>query len=253
MANTAPAAILCGDPARALAIAQHLIPEPRMSNHHRGLWGYYGITAAGDPLTVHATGIGGPSGAVVLSELARRGLQLAIRVGTATSDRREPGVGALALVREAVAGDGASAAYGAEPGESLAPDPELSERLAPGTDVEVAVRSLDRPPAGAVGEVPAERADAGGREPGARDLVVYDLQTAALLAAARQLGVRLAAALVISRDPRGPLEDDPLESASLRLAAAAAKSLSGPSGPSDLSGLSGRSAQSGTPSTSSRA
>jgi uridine phosphorylase len=197
-----------------------------MSNHHRGLWGYYGTTDDGNPLTVHATGIGGPSAAVVLSELARRGLRVAVRVGTAASERREPRVGELALVREAIAGDGASAAYGAAPGEALAPDRPLSERLAAGTDAEVTVRSGDRPLVPRGGRAFAEEAGAPGPVdlPG-ENLVVHDLQTAALLAAARQLGVRLAAALVVSRDPAGPLEDDPLESASLRLAAVAAASL----------------------------
>ena len=44
-----------------------------MSNHHRGLWGYWGETADGDELTVHATGIGGPSATIVLGELIDAG------------------------------------------------------------------------------------------------------------------------------------------------------------------------------------
>jgi purine-nucleoside phosphorylase len=31
-------ALLPGDPGRALALAQQLLTEPRMSNHARGLW-----------------------------------------------------------------------------------------------------------------------------------------------------------------------------------------------------------------------
>ena len=71
MGPTAAAAILCGDPGRALGIAQELLLEPRMSNHHRGLWGYFGETADGHELTIQATGIGGPGAAIVVSELAR--------------------------------------------------------------------------------------------------------------------------------------------------------------------------------------
>src|SRR5215217_1396891 len=73
-APIAPDAILPGDPGRALALAQDLLEGPRMSNHHRGLWGYYGETKAGGrPLTIQSTGIGGPSSAVVLAELAELG------------------------------------------------------------------------------------------------------------------------------------------------------------------------------------
>ena len=69
-APTATDALLCGDPARALAIAQTVLVDARMSNHHRGLWGYHGRTSEGRELTVQATGIGGPSAAIVIGELA---------------------------------------------------------------------------------------------------------------------------------------------------------------------------------------
>ena len=93
MGPTAAAAILCGDPARALSIAQELLVEPRMSNHHRGLWGYFGEMPGGFELTVQATGIGGPGAAIVAGELARRGTRAVIRVGTCRSTGPEPGVG----------------------------------------------------------------------------------------------------------------------------------------------------------------
>src|SRR5689334_398353 len=81
-APTAPAAIVCGDPSRALTIAQAVLPQPRMSNHHRGLWGYWGEMESGVELTVQATGIGGPSAVTVLAELRRLGVERVIRVGT---------------------------------------------------------------------------------------------------------------------------------------------------------------------------
>ena len=46
-----------------------------MFNHHRGLWGYTGPARAdGEPLTIQATGMGGPSAAIVLTraDLPRR-------------------------------------------------------------------------------------------------------------------------------------------------------------------------------------
>ncbi len=65
-----------------MALAQVLTEQPKMANHARGLWGYSGITAAGRGLTVQATGMGGPSAALVLSDLAELGVERAVRVGT---------------------------------------------------------------------------------------------------------------------------------------------------------------------------
>src|SRR5689334_7630784 len=128
MAPMAPDAILCGDPARALTIAQAVLAKPRMSNHHRGLWGYYGQTADGRPLTVQATGIGAPSALTVLGELAELGLRRAIRVGTCASSG-VPALGARLVVASAIADDGCSAALGTAPGASVAGDAELTAAL----------------------------------------------------------------------------------------------------------------------------
>ena len=48
--------------------------EPKMFNHHRGLWGYTGAAADGELLTIQATGMGGPSAAIVLEELIDLGV-----------------------------------------------------------------------------------------------------------------------------------------------------------------------------------
>ncbi len=53
-----------------------------MSNHARGLWGYSGRTPAGTALTIQSTGMGGPSAALVLGDLAELGVRRAVRVGT---------------------------------------------------------------------------------------------------------------------------------------------------------------------------
>src|SRR3954463_1942273 len=81
-APIAPDAILVGDPGRALMLAQELLEQPKMSNHARGLWGYSGRTPGGPELATQATGIGGPSAALVLGDLAELGVRQAIRVGT---------------------------------------------------------------------------------------------------------------------------------------------------------------------------
>jgi uridine phosphorylase len=84
-ATFAADAILVGDPGRALLLAQELLEKPKMSNHARGLWGYTGVTPAGRELTIQSTGMGGPSAAVVLADLAELGLRRAIRIGTCAS------------------------------------------------------------------------------------------------------------------------------------------------------------------------
>ena len=81
-AQIAAAAVLVGDPGRALLLAQELLEEPKMSNHARELWGYSGRTPAGDELTIQATGMGGPSAAIVLADLAELGMKRAVRIST---------------------------------------------------------------------------------------------------------------------------------------------------------------------------
>src|SRR5437588_9922100 len=88
--------LLPGDPGRALMLAQSLLAEPRMFNHNRGLWGYTGAAGDGEPLTIQATGMGGPSAAIVLSELISLGVRREIRVGTCGA--RVPALGQAELL-----------------------------------------------------------------------------------------------------------------------------------------------------------
>jgi uridine phosphorylase len=139
-AAIAPDALLPGDPGRALSLAQELLEAPKMANHHRGLWGYYGETRRdGRPLTIQSTGIGGPSAAIVLSELAELGVRRAIRIGTATALGTELALGSVAVVESALAGDGASRALGAtastEPGPRLLAALRAAIPAAPGVTV----------------------------------------------------------------------------------------------------------------------
>jgi len=113
-ASLAPRALLPGDPGRALALAQLLTSGPKMFNHNRGLWGYTGIAADGEPLTIQSTGMGGPSAAIVLEELCDLGLTRAIRVGTCGALDSGLGLGDLVIAEAALACDGASQALGAD-------------------------------------------------------------------------------------------------------------------------------------------
>jgi uridine phosphorylase len=126
-ATLAERVLLPGDPGRALALAQLLLKDPLMFNHHRGLWGYTGRAADGEPLTVQSTGMGGPSAAIVLHELISLGARRAIRVGTCGALAQTLRLGDLVLAREAIAADGTSAALGA--GELTRADPLLCDAL----------------------------------------------------------------------------------------------------------------------------
>jgi uridine phosphorylase len=120
--------LLPGDPGRALMLAQLLLEKPLMFNHHRGLWGYTGTAADGQPLTIQSTGMGGPSAAIVLDELIGLGARRAIRVGTCGALTESLALGDLVLAREAIAADGTSTALGAGPVTRA--DQALSDALA---------------------------------------------------------------------------------------------------------------------------
>jgi DeoD family purine-nucleoside phosphorylase len=120
--------LLPGDPGRALALAQLLLSKPLMFNHHRGLWGYTGAAADGQPLTIQSTGMGGPSAAIVLHELISLGVTRAIRVGTCGALDPSLELGDLVMAREAIPTDGTSAALGG--GQLTTADPALVEALA---------------------------------------------------------------------------------------------------------------------------
>jgi uridine phosphorylase len=144
-APLAERALLPGDPGRALALAQLLIEQPKMFNHHRGLWGYTGpANLDGELLTIQSTGMGGPSAAIVLQELIALGARRAIRVGTCGALDPGLGLGDLVVACEAIAADGASAALGgagdgATPGDGAGGTPRtrahpaLTERLGAAT------------------------------------------------------------------------------------------------------------------------
>ena len=119
--------LLPGDPHRALAVAQALLEQPKMFNHHRGLWGYTGAARDGELLTVQATGMGGPSTAIVIEELIGLGARTLIRIGTCGALTEGFDICDIVAVERALAEDGASAALGAI-GE-VQPDPQLTAAL----------------------------------------------------------------------------------------------------------------------------
>ena len=98
-----------------------------MFNHARGLWGYTGTAPDGELLTVQATGMGGPSAAIVCEELIALGARTLVRIGTCGALDPEIELGTLLAVERALPGDGTSAALGAN--GAIEPDPSLLARL----------------------------------------------------------------------------------------------------------------------------
>lgn len=212
-----PAAILVGDPGRALLLAQELLEAPKMSNHARGLWGYGGRTAAGEELTIQATGMGGPSAAMVLADLAELGVERAVRVGTCIAFGPDAQPGELLIAKSALAAGASAASFGIAAGASVAPDPTLARRLA--TALNEGARIATVASHDAMPVEPGAGAGAG----------AADMQTLAVLASAHRLGVAAAAVLIAAETERnGALESEQLEQAAARAGAAAAESLSNP-------------------------
>jgi DeoD family purine-nucleoside phosphorylase len=112
-ADLAERVLLPGDPARALLLAESLLEGTKMFNHHRGLWGYTGVARDGEPLTIQSTGMGGPSAAIVISELADLGARRLLRVGTCGALQAGLELGDLLVATEAIPADGTSRALGA--------------------------------------------------------------------------------------------------------------------------------------------
>jgi uridine phosphorylase len=206
-AELAERVLLPGDPQRALAVAQALLESPpRMFNHTRGLWGYSGLAADGEPLTIQATGLGGPSAAIVCEELIALGARRLVRIGTCAALDDGLALGSLIAPEKVLALDGASAALGA--GMSLAPDPGMFARLVAVGAAPATVASQD---------LFYDRREA----PPAPGAVAVELETAAVLGVAARHELPAACVLGVARragmNGAARLDPDDLEALGLRL------------------------------------
>ena len=220
---TAPLAervLLPGDPGRALRMAEALLDTPKMFNHHRGLWGYTGTAADGEPLTVQSTGMGGPSAAIVIAELHDLGARTLVRVGTCGALHPALVLGELLVVTEALSADGTSRALGA--GDRVSGDPSLLERLTAACGAGTArgpVVSTDLFYDGREGEEQAWL------EQGAR---AVEMEAAAMFALATRREFAAGAVLIVSdvlSPPRTRIGADALAAAELRLGTVATAAL----------------------------
>ena len=114
----AEACLLPGDPNRARLIAERFLDDAIERNGERGLLGYTG-SFEGKSVSVQATGIGGPTTAIVVEELVQLGVRRFLRVGTCGALQPQLRHGDLVLALSAVPDDGTSRRYAG--GEPLAP------------------------------------------------------------------------------------------------------------------------------------
>jgi uridine phosphorylase len=226
---TAPLAervLVPGDPGRALLLAQALLREPKMFNHNRGLWGYTGEATDGELLTIQSTGMGGPSAAIVISELADLGARRIVRVGTCGAFDQALALGDLIAATSAIAADGTSRALGA--GDRAHADRELTaalsadDRAHPAVVVSTDLFYDDR--------VALED------EWIAAGAAAVEMETATLFALSAVRSIRTASALIVSdlvRPVRSRIGPDELREAELRLGETALAALATGAAPAD--------------------
>ena len=212
-ADLAERVLLPGDPHRALAVAQDVLESPKIFNHARGLWGYTGVAPDGEPMSVQATGMGGPSAAIVIEELIGMGATVLVRIGTCGAFDASLELGELVTAERVMAADGASRALGAA--ATLVPDASLTAALrAAGGGRGVTAVSQDLFYDGGV--PPPDGAD------------VVEMEAATLLRVAELRGVRAACLLAVSDTlvgERRRLDTEALQAAGLRLGQVAAAAL----------------------------
>jgi uridine phosphorylase len=211
--------LLPGDPGRALALAQSLLSEPLMFNHHRGLWGYTGAASDGEPLTIQSTGMGGPSAAIILTELIALGARRAIRVGTCGAIAAGLELGGLVVARESICADGTSRALcGAE---RVSADPSLTEAL---------IAAAPAAHSGTI--VSVDLFYETGEERSGHDALAVEMEAAALFSVGARAEVPVGCVLAISDtfEPGGErhrIDDDSLLQAAEAMGSAAVAALAG--------------------------
>jgi uridine phosphorylase len=209
-AELAERVLLPGDPGRALRLAQELLEAPKMLNHNRGLWGYTGTAADGGLLSIQSTGMGGPSAAIIATEVIELGAQRLLRIGTCGGLTPELELGQLLVVDPALADDGTSRALGRHP--------ELGPVAAPGTLTAALVKDGGQRTAVASADLFYDCDDrvAAWIAAGA---VAVEMEAATVFTVAARHGVEAGCALLVSNfvgDPRY-LEPDALHAAELEL------------------------------------
>lgn len=175
-----------------------------MFNHHRGFWGYAGVSLEdGQPLMIQGTGVGGPSLVSVVTDLVELGVKQFVRVGTATGSPQTR-IGDLVVSSKSTSTDGVSQALGAEPETAAAPFLlETAEELLLDIAKVGLTSSSDLQP-----HLDTENEWEG--------VLARDLSTSGLYSVAAHLEVEALSLLVISNVGGSTIDDDDLEAAVTR-------------------------------------
>jgi uridine phosphorylase len=133
--DVAPTALLPGDPGRVPVIASAWDEAHEVATNREYVT--YTGTYRGTPISCTSTGIGAPSTAIALEELARVGATTFIRVGTCGSLQAKVRVGDIAIFDSAIRGDGASMLYAPAEYPAVAHHEIVRAAIAAARDVEV--------------------------------------------------------------------------------------------------------------------
>lgn len=111
MIRNTKVAILPGDPGRVIKIGEKLSPKSRELAFNREYRSYLVPVGKNDYILVVSTGIGGPSTAICIEELAELGVTTFIRIGTTGSIQKSLEVGDVVITSGSVRLDGTSTHY----------------------------------------------------------------------------------------------------------------------------------------------
>lgn len=108
--DVAPYVLIPGDPGRAERIAAAFASAREIARNREYVL-FTGTTAAGSPISVCSTGIGGPSASIAVEELANVGASHFIRVGSSGGRQPHVPIGSVVVVTAAYRGEGTSLDY----------------------------------------------------------------------------------------------------------------------------------------------
>ena len=123
----ADTALLPGDPGRVRSLAEAMGPTVDLTSHRE--YTSCLTQVQNQPVLVCSTGMGGPSTAICLEELARLGIRRVIRVGTTGSIQEGLELGDVVIIKAAVRLEGTSSHYAPLEFPAVA-DFELTQLLA---------------------------------------------------------------------------------------------------------------------------
>lgn len=125
--DLAKKAIVVGDPARVERIAMSHLVNPQKVAKNREFTSYKGLYK-GEEIAIVSTGIGGPSSAIAVEEMANIGVKTIIRVGSCGSISPNIKIGDVVIPDKIIRGDGIPTEYISSKAPAVV-DPEVFANL----------------------------------------------------------------------------------------------------------------------------